>query len=85
MANIDASTPQLKLINQWIDAYASRDASKIAPLLSKDYKHQTFPESIGEPDETKEGHVQRFGQMGSLITKLDVRLQRQRAASKLAS
>ena len=84
MANVDASTPQLKLIQQWIDAYASCDASNIAPLLPKNYKHRTFPESIGEPDETKEGHVQRFGQLGSLITKLDVRVQCQRTASKLA-
>ena len=84
MANVDTNTPQLKLINQWVDAYASCDASKLAPLLSKNYKHQTFPESIGEPDETKEEHIQRFGQLGSLITKLDVRVQRQRTTSKFA-
>ena len=85
MANVDTSTPQLKLVKRWVDAYASRDAGKLAPLLSKNYKHQTFPESIGEPDETREEHLQRFGQLGPLMTELYVRVQCQRTTSKFTS
>ena len=82
MVNIDASTPQLKLVKEWFSAYASLDAEKLEPLLSKNYKQQTLPESIGLPEETKEEHIKRFREMPSAITKLEVRIQYRRAAFK---
>jgi hypothetical protein len=71
MANIDTSTPQLKVAKRWLDAYSSLNASELDPLLSKHYKHQPFPKSI-YPEETKEEHIKRYGGVGPSITELEV-------------
>jgi hypothetical protein len=74
MANIDATTPQLKVVKKWLDAYSSLDTDKLDPLLSRDYKHHLFPKSI-TPEETKEEHIKRYEGTLSSITKLEVRTQ----------
>jgi hypothetical protein len=84
MVSLDASTPQLKLAKKWIDAYSSLDASNLDLLLSKHYKHQTFPKST-HPEETKEEHIKRYGGLASLITKLEVRIQHRRTTFELAN
>ena len=71
MANFDASTPQLKVVKKWFDAYSSLDTDKLHPLLSKHYTHQTFPETIHHGD-TKDGHVQKYEGHLPWITKLEV-------------
>jgi hypothetical protein len=72
MTNLDyASTPQLKAAKKWLDAYSSRDASKLGPLLSERFKHQTFPKSI-HPEETKGEHIQRYRKMVVPMTKFEV-------------
>jgi hypothetical protein len=83
-SSLDASTPQLMVAKKWIDAYSSLDASKLDPLLSKHYKHQTFPKSI-HAEETKEEHIKRYGGVVSSITKLDVRIQHLRTTFELAN
>ena len=85
MVNIDASTPQLRVVKKWFEAYASLDVDKPEPLLSKDYKQQTLPKSIGLPDETKEEHLKRFRGMSPSITKLEVRIQYRGATFKLTN
>jgi hypothetical protein len=55
MVNVDSSTPRLKVAKKWLDAFSSRDASRLGPLLSKNYKNHTFP-----PEETKEEHIRRY-------------------------
>ena len=77
MANIDATTPQLQVVKKWLDAYVARDANKIAPVLSKNYKHQTFSQSVGIPDETKEQHIKRYGGLAPSIASFEVRIQHQ--------
>jgi hypothetical protein len=74
MTNLDdASSPQLKAAKKWLDAYSSRDTSKLGPLLSKHFKHQTFPKSIF-PEETKEKHLERYGKMVAPMTTYEVRM-----------
>ena len=58
---VNANAPQLKAAQKWIDAYVALDAEKINTVFSKNYKHQTFPKSLGLPEETKEEYFQRFG------------------------
>jgi hypothetical protein len=82
MTNLDYSTPQLKVARNWLDAYSSLDASKLNPLLSKHYRHLSFPESI-RPEETKVAHTKRYGELASSLTKLEVRIQHQRTAVEL--
>ena len=56
---IDANTPQLKAAQKWIGAYVSLDAGNINMVFSEGYKRQTFPKSLGLPEETKEEYFQR--------------------------
>ena len=77
MVNVNANTPQLKALKRWLDAFESLDASKIGPTLSKNYIHETFPKSIGLPDETKEEYIERYTRTLSSITKIEVRIKHQ--------
>lgn len=72
----NASTPQLKTTQKWIDAYIALDMKKISGLLSKNYKHETSPKTLGIPEETKDEYLQRLGGMIPSFIKLDVCAQR---------
>ena len=78
MATVDASTPQLKVVQKWIDAYVSLDISNLDTVFSKDYKHQTLPKSMGIPEETKDEYTKRYGGVLPLFTKFEVRIQQYR-------
>jgi hypothetical protein len=82
MVNVDSSTPKLKVTKKWLDAFSSRDASRLGPLLSKNYKNHTFPSIY--PEETKEEHIRRYEKMVVPMTGLEVRIQRRRTAFGLA-
>jgi len=85
MVNIDATTPQLKVVKNLLDAYFdSLDISKAEPLLSNHFKFQTFPENIELPEEGKAAHVQRYGGILAAFTKAEVRIQHRRTAPKIA-
>lgn len=85
MASIDASTPQLRAAQKWIDAYIALDVGKVDAVFSKNYKHQTLPlKSIGLPEETKEEYTQRYGGLLPVFTKFEVRIQQQMTVFKLA-
>ena len=75
MVNINATTPQLKLVKQWLEAYASRDIDKVAPVVSKDFKFQTFPKTADIPEEGKGAHLQRYRGILSALTNVEVRTQ----------
>ena len=83
MVNIEATTPQLKVFQKWIDAFSSLDITKIDPILSKNYIHETFPKSIGLPDETKEENIKRHEETLRAMSKLEVRTQQQRTVLNL--
>jgi len=80
MATICGSTPQLKFAQKWIDAHLARDCG-IDALFSKDYKHQTLPESLGLPEETREEYMKRYEGIVSTVTEMGVRIQRRMAVS----
>ena len=84
MVNIEATTPQLKVFQKWIDAFSSLDITEIDPILSKNYIYETFPKSIGLPDETKEEFIKRYKGTLTLFTKIEVRIQHRRTTLKLA-
>ena len=73
MVNFDASTPQLKVVKNWIDAYCTLDTKNIEPFISKNYEYQAFPEVADLPKEAKERHLERYGAMLAEASKLEVR------------
>ena len=42
MSNFNASTPQIKVIKNMIDAFSSLDLGKFNTLFSKDYQYEGF-------------------------------------------
>lgn len=77
MTNIDATTPQLKVVKRLFDAYCSLDMKNVLPLLAKDYTFQSFPKVPDLPDQTKGAHLEKYDAMYALITKVDVRIRAQ--------
>jgi hypothetical protein len=84
MANIDASTPQLKAVKKWIETICSFDVSGAVSLTSGNFKYQSLPKTVDLPDKEKDGHIQWLGLMTTL-TKFEVRLQQHLQASRLIS
>lgn len=80
MANVNATTPQLKAVEQYFEAVRTLDMDNAAPFLSKDFIHRSFPKIAEMPDQTKEEHIEFFGLVFSKVAKLDVRSQRRRIA-----
>ena len=81
MANsINATTPQLKVVKNLAEAYLTLDLKNVEPLLSKDFQFQTFPKTAEHPDQAKGAHSEVQGQLSSLLTKIEVRLQRREIA-----
>jgi len=78
MANIDATTPQLKVVKDWTDAYFSLDINRVEPFLSKNFKFQTFPKIMDVPEEGKAAHIQRYKWMFGTFEKAEVRIQHRR-------
>jgi len=74
MANINANTPQLKVVKQWLDAFFVRDGNVMDPVLSKDFVYETLPKSIGLPDERRERHIQRLNEAFTTVEKFEVRI-----------
>ena len=72
MTNLDATTPQLKAVKRWIDAYTSLDMNNLGPVISKNYQYQSFPKSIEVPKEAKERHIERLRERFSGLTKYEV-------------
>ena len=72
---LDATTPQLKAVENLFKAYLSLDLKSVEPLITKDYKFQTFPKIADLPVETAEGHLETYQPIFSLMTKVEVRIQ----------
>ena len=87
MANIDASTPQLKVVKEWLDAITFLDISRVVPLISKDFKYQSLPhatELLEIHDQARDAHVPWLKGILALITKTEVCIQRRKTAFNLA-
>ena len=81
---INATTPQLKVIDKLCDAYRSRDVNNAGPFFSKNYTYKTLPRNPALPDMTKAEHIARIGSIFATLTKVEVRIQHRGAAFKLA-
>lgn len=75
MDTVNPTTPQLKLVQQWVDALVGLDTEKISVVLSKDYRHQRLPKSTGHGEETKEEYIPRLKGSLAAFTKFSVCIQ----------
>ena len=73
---LNATTSQLKFVERLIEAYATCDLNNVEPLLSKNFKYQTFPRAAHLPDHTKGDHVEKFGPVFAAMSEIEVRIHR---------
>ena len=72
MCSLNATTPQLKVVENFIDGYISFDVKNVEPHVSKDFMYQSFPKAHDLPVRPKEQRFEGFKPVLSLVTKLDV-------------
>jgi len=87
MANIDASTPQLKVVKEWVDAITSLNISKVIPHISKDFTYQSLPhatELLEIRDQARDAHLSWLKGLMALCTKSEVCFQRRKITFNLA-
>lgn len=78
VTSINPTTPQLNAVKNFFDAYLTLDLNNVEPFVSKDFQYQTFPKIADHPDEMKGAHFERYAPLFSLLTEVEVRLQRQK-------
>lgn len=64
-----SESPQVKFIlGEWRQAFEKRDVNLVAKHLHKDFRHISLPKSLGEPDQTREQWLARFGSVLGFLT-----------------
>ena len=72
--NLDATTPQLKVVDRLFEAYRTCDINKVTPILSKNYTYKAFPKLPKSGDQTKEEHLAFFGLVFARVVKIEVHI-----------
>jgi len=68
MSSGTSNSPQVKLMLEWDQGFQKRDLALIAKSLHKDYRHSTYPRSIGRPEQTREEWLDHIASVLSLWT-----------------
>ena len=76
MVNIISTTPQLKVTKDLLDAYYTRDARNLEPLMSRNFKYQNYPKVADHPEENKEEHLKKYGAILASFPAVKVCIQR---------
>ena len=72
-ADINPSSPQFQLINEWNDGFATLNVELLAKPLHKDFRRVIHPKSIGLPEQNKEDWIKEITGILSFATGFDVR------------
>lgn len=75
MVELNDNTPQLKAVKKLADACTSGNVEDAEPVLSKDFRFKTFPETAQLPDLTKDKYIQTYGKIFASLAKMEVRTQ----------
>jgi hypothetical protein len=76
MCSLNATTPQLKVVENYLDAYCSLDIKNVEPHISKNFTYQVYPKVPNLTDGPKEQYIKKFIPVLSLVKKLDVCIRR---------
>ena len=72
--SLSATTPQLKAVDRFYEAYRTRDLKNAEPFMSKNFIYKTLPKSAKVPDLAKAEYLEKFGPMFASLAKLEVRI-----------
>ena len=76
MCSLNATTPQLKVVENFLDAYCTLDIKNVEPLIPKNFAYQLYPKVPNLSGGPKEQYIKKFIPVLSLVKKLDVSIRR---------
>lgn len=59
-------------MHEWGQGFRRRDLDHISKTLHKEYRHTTYPRSLGKPEQTREEWLEQFAGIMGLWTGLEV-------------
>jgi hypothetical protein len=71
-AGTNLSSPQIKLVIDWNDAFTEKNMEVIKKHMHKDFRRSVHPRSIGEPEQNAEEALTELAGLLSLVTGIDV-------------
>ena len=84
MCSLNATTPQLKVLENFFDGYCTLDGKNVEPHISKlNFEFQSYPKVPNFFDGPKEQYIEKFTPVLSLVTKLDVSIRRRETSLRL--
>ena len=75
MVDINATTPQMKVVKVLVDCFHSRDLRDLEPLISEDFVFKTFPKAPELADLYREEYFLNYGTLFSSFAKVEVCVQ----------
>ena len=74
MTHFDATSPQLKVVDQMFEAYRS-DLNKASSVYSKNFTYKALPKADELPLHSREEHIEALGPLLATLAKVEVRVQ----------
>jgi len=71
-AGTDLSSPQIKLLSSWNDAFTELNAESVGTHFHKDLRRSIYPRSIGQPEQSKEDLLKEISAWISHTTEFNV-------------
>ena len=71
-ADTDLSSPQIKLITEWNEAFLQRNVDMAVKPLHKDFRRVVYPRSMGHPEQNKDEWLEEITGIFGLATGFDV-------------
>lgn len=66
------ASKQVQLIQKWGEAWEKKDLNLISNIMHKDYRHTTYPRSLGRPARSKEESLEEIAGILKLWTEREV-------------
>ena len=71
-ADTNLSSPQIKLITEWHEAFLQRNVDTAVKPLHKDFRRVVYPRSMGFPEQNKDEWLKELTGILGLATGFDV-------------
>jgi len=71
-AGTNLSSPQIKLINDWNDAFTERNMEVFVSYLHKDFRRSVYPRSLGQSEQNREEALKELRGLLGFVTGIDV-------------
>jgi hypothetical protein len=71
-AGTNLNSPQIKLLNEWNDAFEELNIAAMKKHMHKDFRRSIYPRSLGEPEQTAEEAIKGLSVLLGVITGVDV-------------